>query len=86
MTLKRNVGIGLEERGLVCWYDGCMKVCKSKEEMNAHERLKQRVVEERARFECGNLRMGLKTARAKVYHERSCTGGSVREAEGLWWV
>ena len=90
VTLERNVGMGVEERGFVCRYEGCLRVCKSKAGRTAHERRMHRVVEERVRFDCGSCGMRLETAGAKRNHERSCTGGRATEGQrecggcGLW--
>ena len=79
VDLERNVCMGVEERGLVCRYEGCLKICKSKAGRTAHERRMHRVVEERVRFECGNCGISLETAGAKLNHERFCIGGRAME-------
>ena len=69
--LERN---GQVEWDLVCRYEGCGKVCRSRGGLTLHQKRMHRVVEETVRFGCG---MVLETEGAKSNHERTCGGGAV---------
>ena len=46
---------------LVCRYDGCERVCRSKAELMMHEKRMHRVAEERVRFGCSKCEMNVET-------------------------
>ena len=46
---------------LVCTYEGCGKVCKSKALLRMHEKRMHSVAEERVRFACSICRMNVET-------------------------
>ena len=72
VPLNRNVRA---PRGLVCEYEGCGKVCKSKAGLVAHQRRIHRPAEERVQFFCSKCNKLCETAGAKVNHERAWYGG-----------
>ena len=65
---------------LVCRYEGCGKVCKSKGGLVQHQKRKHRAPEERVRFECSVCGMACETEVACMMHERSCAGGRLTES------
>ena len=77
-ALERNVGRVIE---LVCKYEGCGKVCRSKGGLVQHQKRIHRAPPERVMFECGRCGMRCETEVARINHERSCMGGSVRERQ-----
>ena len=62
---------------LVCRYEGCEKVCKSKAGLVLHQKWKHRPAVDRVRFECGKCGGKYDTEVACEMHERSCGGGRV---------
>ena len=66
---------------LVCTYDGCGKVCKSKARLKMHEKRMHGVAKERVRFACSICGMNVETEGARKNHERSCTGGEIEADE-----
>ena len=62
---------------LVCRYEGCEKVCKSKAGLVLHQKWKHRPAVDRVRFECGKCGRKYDTEVACEMHERSCGGGRV---------
>ena len=85
--VERNVGGELD---LVCRYEGCGKVCKSKGGLTVHQKRMHRAAPERMRFRC-RCGVEVETEGALVNHERSCGGGRVegnrRECGGCGrWV
>lgn len=67
-----------ERRGeidLVCRYEGCGKVCKSKGGLTLHQKRMHRAAPERMRFECDKCGMNVETEGAKKNHEKTCGGG-----------
>ena len=61
---------------LVCRYEGCEKVCKSRAGLTMHEKRMHRANEERVRFECSKCGMSVETEGARKNHESTCTGGA----------
>ena len=72
IPLDRNVRA---PRGLVCEYEGCGRVCKSKAGLVAHQRRIHRPAENRVQFFCSKCSRLCEMARAKVNHEMACNGG-----------
>ena len=72
--MERNIRV--VER-LVCRYEECGKVCKSKAELTMHEKRMHRVTEERVRFACSICGMNVETEGARKNHEKSCTGEEI---------
>ena len=64
---------------LVCRYDGCGKVCRSKGGLVQHQKRRHRAPLDRVVFDCGLCGRSCETEVAKINHERSCGGG---RAEG----
>ena len=62
---------------LVCRYEGCEKVCKSKAGLVQHQKWKHRPAVDRVRFECGKCGGDFDTEVACEMHERSCGGERV---------
>ena len=62
---------------LVCRYEGCGKVCKSKGGLVQHQKRKHRAPLDRVVFGCGVCGMRCETEVARVNHERACGGGRV---------
>ena len=62
---------------LVCRYDGCGKVCRSKAGLTMHEKKMHRVPNERVRFACSICGMNVETEGVRKNHERSCMGGEI---------
>ena len=71
-TAERNTS---RELDLVCRYEGCGKVCKSKGGLTLHQKRMHRAAPERKRFECRGCGVILETEGAQKNHERSCEGG-----------
>ena len=61
---------------MVCRYEGCGKVCKSRAGLTMHEKRMHRVAVERVRFECVKCGEQMKTEGAKKNHEKTCLGGA----------
>ena len=64
---------------LVCRYDGCGKVCKSKGGLTLHQKRIHRAPEDRVGFSCDRCGVGLETEGARQNHRRTCRGGEVGE-------
>ena len=64
------------DSGLICRYEGCGRVCKSKAGRAIHEKRMHRMAEERVRFACDTCGMNVETAGAKLNHMKSCRGGA----------
>ena len=62
---------------LVCKYEGCGKVCKSKGGLTLHQKRIHRPPEERVRFECRECGVACETEVACMMYERTCAGGGV---------
>ena len=62
---------------LVCRYEGCEKVCKSKGGLVQHQKRKHRAPLDRVMFDCGRCGMKCETEVAKINHERACGSGRV---------
>ena len=62
---------------LVCRYEGCEKVCRSKAGLVQHQKWKHRPAVDRVRFECSKCEGKFDTEVACEMHERSCGGGRV---------
>ena len=62
---------------LVCRYDGCGKVCRSKAGLVQHQKHKHRPADDRVRFECSKCGGMYETEVACEMHKRSCGGGRV---------
>ena len=62
---------------LVCRYDGCGKVCRSKAGLVQHQKWKHRPADDRVRFECSKCGGVYLTEIACEMHERTCGGGRV---------
>ena len=63
---------------LVCRYEGCGKVCKSKGGLVNHQKRIHRPPEERVRFDCSKCGLVCETEVACLMHERSCVGRNVQ--------
>ena len=72
--LERNVRGMID---LVCRYEECGKVCKSKAGLTMHQKRMHRAPQERVRFECERCGVNVETEGAKANHERTCLGGRV---------
>ena len=63
---------------LVCRYEGCEKVCKSRAGLTMHEKRMHRVNEERVMFACSRCGMSGETEGARKNLESTCSGGARR--------
>jgi len=77
MAVTRNARVNVDS--LVCRYEGCERVCKSRAGLTMHEKRMHRVAEERVRYECDICGLVLQTEGARVNHRVSCLGGEQRE-------
>ena len=62
---------------LMCRYEGCGKVCKSKGGLVQHQKRIHRAPLDRVMFVCGLCGMRCETEVARLNHERACGGGRV---------
>ena len=67
------------ENDLVCKFDGCGKVCRSKAGLTMHQKRLHRAADERKRFQCERCETVLETEGARVNHERMCRGERILE-------
>ena len=63
------------EGGLICEYEGCGKICKSRAGLTIHQKRMHREGD-RVRFSCERCGKEMTTEGARASHMRSCTGGA----------
>ena len=76
VPLERNTRV---TASLVCGYEDCGKVCKSKAGLVAHQRRIHRLADDRVQFFCSKCNRKCETQGAKENHQRTCTGGRTNE-------
>ena len=77
--LERNVK---RVNVLVCRYEGCGRVCKSRAGLTMHEKRMHRAPAERARFECEKCGWVCETEGARKNHMKTCMGGASETVNG----
>ena len=65
------------QKTMVCRYEGCGMICKSRAGLTIHEKRLHRAAADRKTFKCNKCGTELQTEGAKVNHERTCNGGGV---------